>query len=120
MRARTVETSERTPPPRTGERQPTAYSSGRRIVRLKETVRGWLRTRLVDLNDGKETSRVITSTAPTLTTGIDRQAFGFVEVNKAEETFILRKRNLLLLLKFLGPCPVSSITADDLQRFATD
>lgn len=71
------------------------------------------------LNDGKETSRVITPNGSDINLQeLIVRHLAFVEVNKAEETFILRQRNLLYLLKFLGPRSVSSITADDLQCFA--
>lgn len=71
------------------------------------------------LNEGKETSRVITPNGSDINLQeLIVRHLAFVKANKSEETFILRQRNLLYLLKFLGACPVSSITADDLQRFA--
>ena len=71
------------------------------------------------LNEGKETSRVITPNGSDINLQeLIVRHLAFVKANKSEETFILRQRNLLYLLKFLGAFPVSSITADDLQRFA--
>ncbi len=71
------------------------------------------------LDDGRATSRVITPNGPDINLKeIIVKHLEFTKGSKADETFILRQRNLLYLLEFLGPCPVSSITADDLQRFA--
>lgn len=72
------------------------------------------------LNNGKATSLTLLPTGQqdlNLKELIVRH-LEFVRNNRSEGTFILRQRNLLYLLKFLGARPVSSITADDLQRYA--
>ena len=71
------------------------------------------------LDDGRATSRVISPHGPDINLKeLIVKHLEFTKGAKSEETFILRQRNLLYLLKFLGACPISSITADDLQRFA--
>ena len=72
------------------------------------------------LADGKQTSQVVLPTGQkdlNLKELVVRH-LEYVRDNRSEATFRLRQRNLLYLLGFLGPRPVSSITADDLQRYA--
>lgn len=72
------------------------------------------------LDNGQPTSRTVLPTGErdmNLKELIVRH-LAFVKANKSEGTFVLRQRNALYLLEFLGARPVSSITADDLQRFA--
>ena len=72
------------------------------------------------LGDGKPTSLTLLPTGQkdlNLKELIVRH-LEYVQGNRSEGTFVLRQRNLLYMLKFLGARPVSSITADDLQRYA--
>ena len=72
------------------------------------------------LNNGKPTSLTLLPTGQkdlNLKELIVRH-LEFVQNNRSPETFTLRQRTLLYLLGFLGARPVSSITADDLQRYA--